>query len=140
MEGRRHGLESAPPKMGQSVAGRGSDIGTIEIQVGRRPPMKAEGRWSGRTHAPSRAICLGWEHCSKQQGGNQQELKVSVEEQPGNNGSGAIPEGNAVDQRRETGHCLVNEDLATLREDKSGEGQDWTDNGARGRGKESNKI
>jgi hypothetical protein len=68
-------------------------------------------------------ICQGWEDHHKQQGGYQWELQVAGEERLGNGNSRAIPKGNAVDQRRETGHHLVDEELATLGEDKWGEGE-----------------
>ena len=83
--------------------------------------MKVEGRWSRMTQ--SRDICRGQEDCHKQRGGYQQKLQVAVEELPGNGGSSAIPKGNAADQRGETGHCLVNEELAILGKDKSVEGE-----------------
>jgi hypothetical protein len=41
-------------------------------------------------------------------------------EQPGNNGSGAIPEGNTINQRHEMSHGLVEKKLATLERTKVG--------------------
>ncbi len=67
-------------------------------------------------------------------------LQVEVEKQPGNNGSGAISKGKAVNRRCETGHRLVDEELAALREDKSGQGRDLIDDRAGGRSNERVEI
>jgi hypothetical protein len=40
LEWTRQGAESAPPKTWQSIVHRGSDVGTIKIQAGRRPPWR----------------------------------------------------------------------------------------------------
>jgi hypothetical protein len=74
--------------------------------------MKAEGRWSWLTQNGD--IGQGREDRCKGGGGYRRDLRVGVEEQPGNCGSRVIPEGDAFDQRCETGRRLVNEELATL--------------------------
>ena len=59
-----------------------------------------------------------------------------VKEEPGNNDREAVLKGNAINQRHEKGPVLVEKELAALGEDKSGDGRNWTDDGAEGHGNE----